>query len=243
MRRIRSAKGGCVANQRDWVVPLTSSMCCTSGCRLCDGALTCTCWPATLRSTPPSPSLLRVNCTARASARNSRWRDTAAFSARPASQPREPAATMATPGRARKERWPCSSASHMLRPRLKIISSPNTMPASRMFRSGIAFTQMAELVGHQALQFIAAQAVERTPGDGHHGIILVPTGGKGVDAVHPGEHHGLGRLHAGGNGQFADDVAQLALRLAAGGPGLARTDPACQFFTAAMQRGSLQPPA
>jgi hypothetical protein len=56
---------------------------------------------------------------------------------------------------------PLSACAHMLRPRLKSISSPITMPASRMFNRRVAFAQVAQLVRHQALQFVAREFVER----------------------------------------------------------------------------------
>ena len=57
------------------------------------------------------------------------------------------------------------------------------------------------------------------------------------------QHHGLRRLHAGGNGQLADDVAQALLGLAAGRPGFAGAGLARQRFAAAVQRRGFQPPA
>ena len=102
---------------------------------------------------------------------------------------------------------------------------------------------MAELVGQQPLQFIAAQAIQRALRDGHDGVRLVPAGRERVDAFFTRQHHGLRRRQSGGNRQFADDIAQPAFGLAAGGPGLACAHLTRQRFTAPLQHRSFKPPA
>ena len=95
----------------------------------------------------------------------------------------------------------------------------------------------------QALQFIAAQAVERALRHSHDGVILVPASGKGVDACFVRQHHDLRRLHARGNRQLADNVAQTALGFTAGKPGFTRTSPSRELFTSTLERRSFEPPA
>ncbi len=132
-RRMRSASGGCVAHQaqRAW---LTRNRCASGPVRADSAAACARCCPAILRSAPPRPSTCRVYLTAEASARNSRWRDTAACSSRPAAQPSAPTAISATPNSTPK-RWrlPAPGAASR-RPRSNSSRRPQTMPISRMFK-------------------------------------------------------------------------------------------------------------
>ncbi len=93
---MRSSSGGCVA-----IIPEAKLL--RAGPRnRCDSVSACGCWivvppassncgvvasPPILRSAPPMPSGLRVNCTALASARYSRLRDTPALIRRPKNTP------------------------------------------------------------------------------------------------------------------------------------------------------------
>ena len=60
-------------------------------------------------------------------------------------------------------------------------------------QAGVAVDDMAELVRHHALQLGPRQALERTPGDHHHGVVGGPAGGQGVDGVVARQHPGLRR--------------------------------------------------
>ena len=107
----------------------------------------------------------------------------------------------------------------------------------------VALSNMAQLMGHQSLKFIAVQAVKGAACDRNHRVILIPAGGKGIDAHHPVQHHDLRDRHAGGNRQLTGYVAKLLLLQPAGRPGLPCAHAPCQLFTTAVQAGSFQPPA
>ncbi len=85
---MRSSSGGWVANSdsNHMLTPVAKNMWLSvSARRLATSELP---GPALMvASAPAMPSGLRVNCTEEASARNSRWRDTAALISRPKKRP------------------------------------------------------------------------------------------------------------------------------------------------------------
>ncbi len=90
---IRASMGGWLANQRE-ESPSAKRRWAASGAKaLSSFEPAC----AMRASAPARPSGLRVNCTAAASARNSRWRDTAARMSRPKKAPTAPAAQTTRP--------------------------------------------------------------------------------------------------------------------------------------------------
>ena len=90
MRRIRSTSGGCVASSAEnaGTPALKNRWHASSACGLLirDPCAR----PPIFLSAPPIPSGLRVNCTAEASARNSRCREMAALISRPKKTPAQP---------------------------------------------------------------------------------------------------------------------------------------------------------
>ena len=75
----------------------------------------------------------------------------------------------------------------------------------------VAVQDVAELVGDDALQFIARQQFHAAARDGDGGIAGGVAGGEGVDALLLVHHIDLRHGHAGGERHFLDDVQQLAL--------------------------------
>ena len=74
----------------------------------------------------------------------------------------------------------------------------------------VAVADVAELVGHDALQLIAGQEVERPAGHADDGVLGVVAGGEGIDAgVLEDVADGDGQ--AGGDGHLLDDVKQASL--------------------------------
>ena len=164
------------------------------------------------------PSGLRVNCTALASARYSRCRDTAAWISRPKNAPTRPSTNRPRPSSTRP-------------PRESFRSATSEPPAGRLHQDPaddgqrhdaedqadqpdvqphVAVEDVAELVGHHALQLVAGQVVEAALGDGDHGIARGVAGREGVDARLLQNIDGRHR-HARGDGHLLDDVEQPLL--------------------------------
>ena len=100
--RIRSSSGGCVANalKNELFKALPKNMWLASwACS--DSRREPSCAAPIFCRAPESPSGLRVNCTAEASARNSRWRLTAAWMSRPKKTPTQPRSTSTRPSKGR----------------------------------------------------------------------------------------------------------------------------------------------
>ena len=70
---------------------------------------------------------------------------------------------------------------------------------------------MAELVGDDALEFVAREFLEGAAGDGDDGIGGGETGGEGVDGGLVVEDVDAGHGDAGSEGHFLDDVEETAL--------------------------------
>ena len=142
---------------------------------LCRPARPCNCWSAILRSAPPRPSTRRVYFTAEASARNSRWRLTAACSRRPAAQPSEPTAI-----KPRAEQGAGAAAALVVGLPQRHAQAPDHLQApdhadQAHVQACVAVHQVAELVRHHALQFGARQAFERAARDGDHRVVGMPS--------------------------------------------------------------------
>ncbi len=76
----------------------------------------------------------------------------------------------------------------------------------------VAVEDVAELVGDDALQLVAAELVQRAAGDGDRRVGRRIAGGEGVDAGLLLQHEDLRHRHAGGNGDLLDHVAQASVR-------------------------------
>jgi hypothetical protein len=70
---------------------------------------------------------------------------------------------------------------------------------------------VAELVGDDALEFVAREFLEGAAGDGDDGIGGGETGGEGVDGGLVVEDVDAGHEDAGSEGHFLDDVEEAAL--------------------------------
>ncbi len=137
---MRSGSGGWVAIHDDSLRPSPKSMWLTSSTlplRTVDPAGR----PPIFFSAPARPSVWRVYCTAEASARYSRCRDTAALISRPASTPIQPAMRAASPtsikGAAllpRSERPPARPLPSSTRPTTARPTIPASTPIRRMLR-------------------------------------------------------------------------------------------------------------
>ena len=72
----------------------------------------------------------------------------------------------------------------------------------------VAVEDVAELVAHHALQFLAGEVSEAAGGDGHHGVAGLMAGGEGVDARLVVQHVDRRDGNAGGQGHLFDHVQQ-----------------------------------
>lgn len=74
----------------------------------------------------------------------------------------------------------------------------------------VAVENMAELVGDDALEFVAGEFFQGAAGDGDDGIGRSEAGGEGVDGGLVVEDEDAGHHDAGGEGHFLNDVEQAA---------------------------------
>jgi len=75
----------------------------------------------------------------------------------------------------------------------------------------VAVEDVAELVGHDALQLVAIQVLQGALRYGYHGVARGVAGGKSVNARLVGQHVHARHGHARGNGHFLDDIQQPLL--------------------------------
>ena len=165
---------------------------------------------------PCSALGLRVNCTAEASARCSRRRDTAACNSRPASMPTLPA--MKTPSAMilmRPAPLPRLRPRMMRMARSVITNRPKIHAVSRMLMLHVAVEDVTELVADDGLQLLAVELVERALRDRDRGFVRRMARGERVDALLFGQHEDLRFADARRDGHLLDDVEQaLALEVA-----------------------------
>ena len=166
------------------------------------------------------PSGLRVNCTAEASARNSRCRETAALMRLPKNMPTKPS-TMNT--RPMSSRY--SDAVVLARPAAAAeAGDAQQLAADQAHQQDavqhadqpqvephVAVEDVAELVGDDALQLVARELLGTAARDADDGVAGREAGGERVDALLLVEQKHGRHGHAGGEGHFLDDVQQPAL--------------------------------
>src|SRR5437764_3695520 len=168
--------------------------------------------PPIFLSAPPMPSELRVNWTALASARYSRCRETAAMISRPKNAPTRPSTNTPTPSSTRPPRESFlpderpADVSMNMRPMMDS-HNPEDQADQPNVEPHVAVEDVAELVGHHALQLVAGQIVEAALGDGDHGIARAVPGREGIDAGLLQNING-GHRHSRGESHLLDDVEQ-----------------------------------
>jgi hypothetical protein len=173
--------------------------------------------PPIFLSAPPMLSGLRVNWTALASARYSRCRDRHRGHDQPteecshqaqhkhAQAHQHQAATGIIPSRrasAGREHEDAADDGQRHDPEDQS-DQPDVEPH-------VAVEDVAELVGHHALQLVAGQVVEGALGDGDHGIARGVAGREGIDAGLLQNIDG-GHRHSRREGHLLDDVEQPLL--------------------------------
>ena len=72
----------------------------------------------------------------------------------------------------------------------------------------VAIQNVAELVGDDALQFVAGQQLQAAARDANGHVVARVSGGKGIDAALVVEHVNFRHGHPRSNGHFLDHVAQ-----------------------------------
>ena len=175
--RTRSSSDGCVENHEPPNLLahagslLAMNMCATPEAPSCSRRVPA--WfAAMVMNALCSACGLRVNCTADASARCSRRRDTAACSRRPATMPTLPA--MNTPNAMALSRAgvlaPAAAAHQAQR---EIGDDPQTEDPRRQAHVDlhVAVEDVAELVTDDRLHLLAAECVERALRDGHRRLV------------------------------------------------------------------------
>ena len=93
---------------------------------------------------------------------------------------------------------------------------------------GVAVFDVAEFVGENGLQFVAAEVVEYALADGKGKVAVCVAEGKGVDAVVVAQDVGVGFVDVGSEAEFGDKVGVAAFcRVVIGRAGVAPRDAAC----------------
>ena len=129
------------------------------------------CFPifASARARPPG---LRVNCTAAASARNSRWRETASRMSRPKKAPIDPATRSESPAPTAMPPplavAPAAVAPEQDPPHQREHGEPAHHRHEPGAEPRVGVQDVGELVRHHALQLVPVEPVERAAGDRDH---------------------------------------------------------------------------
>jgi hypothetical protein len=196
------------------------------------------------------PSGLRVNWTALASARYSRWRETAALIMRPKKTPMYPSSQHVTPASIdRGKHAPAATATAAAAATSDFEQKAarecdQQQPEQDADEAGVephvAIQNMRELMRDHALQFVTRQSRQRAAGHSDHCVLDRVTGGKSVDGGFVVHHEHAWHRYAGGNRHFLDHVEEAAIEQVAGGwIDLARTHHFGDDLTAAPQRVQL----
>ena len=168
--------------------------------------------PPIFFSAPSSPVVCRVNCTAEASASHSRCRDTAALIRFAKNTPMKPstiiAAAIAKIGSGTLAVAPAAAELQEPQPERADQQDSGEQADQPDVQSHVAVEDVAELVPDHALQLIAIELSQRSPGDRDRRVGRRESRRERVDAGLLRHDEQARRRNAGGQRHLLDDVDQ-----------------------------------